>query len=161
MIDRLNLLLTLEYVQDKLYRRALESDVLPASYRRIFQQIGLQEVQHVRLLRVVLADGAVERPRTDFSAGGKYSDVFKKFRSFLEVSRDIEELSVAAYKTQLPEFRSQPGILKAVMRIHTVEARHAAEIRRIQGQKAWDGAFDRPMELEDISTALKPFLPGR
>ena len=161
LIDRLNLLLTLEYVQDKLYRRALETDVLPASYRRVFQQIGLQETQHVRLLRIVLADGAAERPKTDFTAGGRHPDVFEKFNTFLKVSREIEELSVAAYKAQLPAFRDQPGILKAVMRMHTVEARHAAEVRRILGQKAWDGAFDQPLDDAGISAALNSFLPGR
>lgn len=161
LIDRLNLLLTLEYVQDKLYRRALETNVLPASYRKVFQQIGLQETQHVRLLRIVLADGAAERPKTDFTAGGRHPDVFANFRSFLEVSREIEELSVAVYKAQLPWFREQPGILKAVMRMHTVEARHAAEVRRIMGQKAWDAAFDKPVDDADALAALNAFLPNR
>lgn len=161
LIDRLNLLLTLEYVQDKLYRNALEKDVLPASYRRVFQQIGLQETQHVRLLRIVLADGAVKRPKTDFTADGRHPEVFSKFSAFLEVAREVEELSVAAYKAQLPAFREQPGILKAAMRIHTVEARHAAEIRRIMGQKAWDGAFDRSLDEAGISAGLAAFLPGR
>ncbi len=161
LIDRLNLLLKLEYVQDKLYRRALETDVLPSSYRRVFQQIGLQETQHVRLLRIVLADGAIERPRTDFTAGGRYPEVFARFRTFLEVSREIEELSVAAYKAQLPKFLEQPGILKAVMRIHSVEARHSAEIRRILGQKAWDGAFDQSLDDASISAGLAPFLAQR
>jgi hypothetical protein len=38
---------------------------------------------------------------------------------------------------------STPDLLQAALQIHSVEARHASEVRRIRGQKGWIIGADR------------------
>ena len=60
--------------------------------------------------------------------------------------------------TRLSTLISSDAILTAALQIHSVEARHAAQVRRIGGKKPWDGAFDEPMPKEDVLAAATPFL---
>ena len=50
------------------------------------------------------------------------------------------------------------AILQTALQIHSVEARHAAIVRKIGGKKSWDGAFDEPMTKEEVLAAATPFL---
>ena len=70
----------------------------------------------------------------------------------------FEDLGVAAYKGQAANLIENDAILTAALQIHSVEARHAAEVRRIGGKKSWDSAFDEPMSKEDVLAAATPFL---
>ena len=53
---------------------------------------------------------------------------------------------------------SNDGILTDALQIHSVEARHAAIVRKIGGKKSWDAAFDEPMSKDEVLAAAKPFL---
>jgi rubrerythrin len=157
--DVLNFALTLEHVEDFFYRSGLEQDgLIPDRYRDVFTHIGLHEAQHVALLESVLGADAVERPNIDATAGGKYADVLTNFETYLTLSQTFEDLGVAAYKGQAPNLMDNDDILQTALQIHSVEARHAAMVRRIGGKKAWDGAFDEPMTKEEVLEAAGPFL---
>ena len=156
--DTLVFALTLEHIEDAFYRSALEKEFIPKKHRDVFTTIGLHEAQHVEFLSGVLAKAAVKRPELDFTAGGKYADVFSNFDTFLTLSQTFEDLGVAAYKGQAGNLMENDDILTAALQIHSVEARHAAAVRRIGGKKAWDGAFDEPKSKEDVLAAAKPFL---
>ena len=56
----------------------------------------------------------------------------------------FEDLAVAAYKEQLPKIQS-PVYLATAVGIHSVEARHAAWIRRLAGIVPALHAFDDPL----------------
>ena len=73
-----------------------------------------------------LGSAAVKPPKADFTAGGKYADVFSNFKTFLTLSQTFEDLGVAAYKGQAGNLKSNGDILTAALRIHSAEARHAA-----------------------------------
>lgn len=156
--DVLNFALTLEHIEDAFYRSALEKDFIPKEHKEVFTHIGLHEAQHVKFLSGALGAAAVKRPEADFTAGGKYADVFSNFETFLTLSQTFEDLGVAAYKGQAANLMENGDILTAALQIHSVEARHAAAVRRIGGKKAWDGAFDEPKSKEDVLAAAKPFL---
>lgn len=153
----LNFALTLEYLEDEFYQKALaQSGLINKEFVAVFQQIGKHETEHVALLKGALGSAAVAKPEFDFTAKGKYADVFKDFKTFALVSQTFEETGVAAYKGQAPALAGD--ILTTALRIHSVEARHASEIRRIRGVELWTGAFDKPLTKAEVLAAVKPFI---
>ena len=158
--DVLNFALTLEYLEAEFYQTALATrGLIPGQFRAVFQQIGKHEVAHVRTLKGALGAAAVAKPQFDFTARGKYADVFSNFATFAAVSNTFEDLGVAAYKGQAGNLKGTP-VLTVALQIHSVEARHAAEVRRIRGKLGWDGAFDQPMAKADVLAAAGPFIVG-
>jgi rubrerythrin len=159
IVDVLTFALTLEHIEDAFYRSGLEaSGLIPKEYKAVFQHIGLHEAQHVAFLSGALGSKAIERPNLDLTAGGMYADALTNFDTYLTLSQTFEDLGVAAYKGQAANLISNDGILTAALQIHSVEARHAAIVRKIGGKKSWDGAFDEPMSKEDVLAAAMPFL---
>lgn len=136
--DVLNFALTLEYLEDEFYRMGLNSSgLIPAATRDVFGQISKHETAHVKLLKSVLGDEAAKKPNFDFTAGGTFGDVFKNYQTFLALSQAFEDTGVRAYKGQAGNLKSNAKILTTALQIHSVEARHAAEVRRIRGEKPW------------------------
>lgn len=158
IVDVLNYALTLEHIEDAFYRSGLEANVVPHDYVTIFQHIGLHEAQHVAFLSGALGSAAVERPALDLTAGGQYADALENWETYLTLSQTFEDLGVAAYKGQAANLIKSDDILTAALQIHSVEARHAAIVRKIGGKKSWDGAYDEPMSKEEVLAAAKPFL---
>ena len=159
IVDVLKFALTLEHIEDAFYRSGLGAKgLIPAKYTDVFQQIGLHEAEHVAFLTTALGKDAFERPKLDLTAGGKYADALTNFDTYLTLSQTFEDLGVAAYKGQAPNLMSSGDILTAALQIHSVEARHAAEVRRIGGKPSWDGAFDEPKTKDEVLAAAKPFL---
>ena len=157
--DVLNYALTLEHIEDFFYRSGLEADdLIPHEYADIFRHIGLHEAQHVALLESVLGADAVARPEIDATAGGQYADVLTNFDTYLTLSQTFEDLGVAAYKGQAGNLIGNDDLLQTALQIHSVEARHAAIVRKIGGKKPWDGAYDEPMSKEEVLAAAAPFL---
>ena len=64
--------------------------------------------------------------------------------SFIKTAVAFEDLAVAAYKAQAPRI-ADPAVLAAAIGIHSVEARHAAWMRRLYGVTPAVRAFDRPL----------------
>ena len=138
IVDVLNFALTLEYLEDEFYRTALgSSGLIPNDTRDVFGQISKHEVAHVALLRSVLGSKAVAKPNFDFTAGGAFADVFSNYQTFLAVSQAFEDTGVRAYKGQAGNLKSNDKILTVALQIHSVEARHAAMVRRLRGEMPW------------------------
>jgi len=157
--DVLLFALTLEHIEDAFYRSGLDAKgLIPEKYVGIFNQIGKHEAAHVAFLSTALGDKAIKRPALDLTAGGKYADALTNFDTYLTLSQTFEDLGVAAYKGQAANLISNDDILTVALQIHSVEARHAAIVRRIGGKKSWDSAFDEPMSKEDVLAAATPFL---
>jgi|GEM_PF-4100513 len=77
---------------------------------------------------------------------------------FLELSQTFEDTGVKAYKGQAGNLITSPTLLTAALRIHSVEARHAAEIRRLRGEKAWTRAFAEPLTKGQVLAMVSPFI---
>jgi len=138
IVDVLNFALTLEYLEDEFYRTALgSSGLIPSDTRDVFGQISKHEVAHVALLRSVLGSKAVAKPNFDFTAGGAFADVFRNYQTFLAVSQAFEDTGVRAYKGQAGNLMKNDKILTTALQIHSVEARHAAMVRRLRGETPW------------------------
>jgi hypothetical protein len=158
VVDVLNFALTLEYLEAAFYKEANSSSgLIPSKYRQLFRTIGQHETAHVKLLKAALGSAAVAAPGVDFTAGGKYADVFSNFATFVAVSATFEDLGVAAYKGQAGNLAGSP-VLTTALQIHSVEARHAAAVRPLAGKPTSDGAFDKPLTKQQVLAAATPFL---
>ena len=156
--DTLNFALTLEYLEAAFYKEGNAAGIIPSQYKAVFRTIGQHEDAHVKLLKGVLGSAAVKAPGVDFTAGGKYADVFSNFDTFLTLSQTFEDLGVAAYKGQAGNLIGSKEVLTVALQIHSVEARHASEVRRIGLKFGWDGAFDKPLSKNAVLAAATPFL---
>jgi hypothetical protein len=133
IVDTLNFALTLEYLEDEFYKMGnAASGLIPAADKTIFQQIGKHESAHVQFLKTALGSAAVSKPTFDFTAGGTYPDVFSNYMTFLALSQAFEDTGVRAYKGQAGNLMSDNATLTAALQIHSVEARHASEVRRLR-----------------------------
>lgn len=138
IVDVLNFALTLEYLEDDFYHTAVgSSNLIPRDTQGVFEQISKHESAHVALLKSVLGGKAVAKPQFDFTAGGAFGDVFRNYQTFLAVSQALEDTGVRAYKGQAGNLKDNAKILTVALQIHSVEARHAAEVRRLRGEKGW------------------------
>jgi hypothetical protein len=63
--------------------------------------------------------------------------VFANFETFGALAQAFEDLGVRAYKGQATNLMNAPAILETALRIHSVEARHAAKVRELRGQEPW------------------------
>ncbi len=143
--DVLNFALTLEYLEAEFYVTGLASPtlVIPTSGidKPALQKISADETAHVAFLKqTISALGAspVAKPNFDFTAKGTFGDVFTNYTTFLTVAQAFEDTGVRAYKGQAGNLKGNPDILTAALRIHSVEARHAAEIHLLRGVKAYN-----------------------
>lgn len=135
-VGPLNLALTLEYLEAEFYIKALESGVLPSGRPQdVYEQISKHESAHVALLESVLGSDAVEKPEFDFTAGGAFDpfnpDNPSAYIELLSLAQAFEDTGVRAYKGQAPELMGTIYLAPA-LQIHSVEARHASEVRRLR-----------------------------
>lgn len=133
----LQLALTLEYLEAEFYIKALQSGVLPSGGKAqaIYAQISKHETAHVEFLRTALGEDAIESPEFDFTAGGLFNPFDPNFdgayAQLLALAQAFEDTGVRAYKGQAGNLLGTP-FLKPALQIHSVEARHASEIRRLR-----------------------------
>jgi len=183
-ISVLNFALTLEYLEDEFYRIGLSTaGLVPSSDQTVINQISKHETAHVALLKSALGTAAIAKPTFKYP-----TDTFTTYLTFLSTARVLEDTGVQAYKGQAGNLINDKAILKTALQIHSVEARHASEIRRILGMKGWvsntqqttftqggvnlktlpnvtgisddnfRGAFDEPLTQQQVIAAAAAFL---
>lgn len=157
IVDVLNFALTLEELEAEFYRLGNDArNLIPRETRKVFDTLEDHEQAHVKLLRTVLGSRAVAKPTFDFTAGGTFPDVFTNYQTFLALSQAFEDTGVRAYKGQATNLMQNGSILETALRIHSVEARHAAEVRRIRGEKGWITGSSRG----SLPAAAQPVYAG-
>ncbi len=163
-VDALQLALTLEYLEDEFYHRALDCVSLPDGRPRIvYEQIAKHEAAHVDFLIAGLEGAGVEpvaKPEFDFTAGGMFdpflengNDIETAYAQLLALAQAFEDTGVRAYKGQATNLQGTP-FLTAALQIHSVEARHASEIRRLRGLKGWITGNERGAGMPEATQAV-------
>jgi Ferritin-like domain len=143
----INYALGLEYLQASFYTEAERLGALQGPFARQAHVVGAHERAHVAALRKVLGTGAMKQPTFDFHG------VTEDQNSFRRTAVAFEDLSVAAYTYEAPQIRS-PEYLAAAIGIISVEARHAAWIRRLAGVLPAAAAFDRPLPPHRVNALV-------
>lgn len=140
LTDALQLALTLEYLEDEYYRIGLgTSNLIPTADRTVFSQISKHETAHVAFLKGALnslGETPGAKPTFDFTAGGNFAP-FSDYNQFLILAQAFEDTGVRAYKGQAGNVMSNKDVLTAALQIHSVEARHASQVRRMRANKGW------------------------
>ncbi len=145
----LNFALTLEYLERDFYLEAVGGGALSGDVLGFAQLVAAHESTHVIALRKTitsLGGRGVAHPKFNFM--GTTGDQQK----FLATSFVLENTGVHAYLGQAGNLKSK-ALLKTAAAIVTVEARHAAAVAGLIGQKPYDltgagfnytpqGAFD-------------------
>jgi Ferritin-like domain len=129
--------LTLEYLQASFYSETERNNVLSGALADQARVVGAHERAHVEALRHVLGAKAAPSPFFNFAGATESPDAFRR------TAVAFEDLAVAAYKGQAPRLYSKQ-YLASLLAIHSVEARHAAWIRRLAGKLPAPTAFDQP-----------------
>ncbi len=149
-IGALQLALTLEYLEAEFYIKALDSGVLPSGGRAeaVYNQISKHESAHVAFLQAGLGDNSVDSPEFDFTAGGAF-DPFNPnndmaYAQLLALAQAFEDTGVRAYKGQATNLMGTEFLTPA-LQIHSVEARHASEIRRLRADVLGDNTNENAL----------------
>ena len=149
----LNFLLALEIFESELYKAVLGTSSsatqntlfatvrgkLPAAVHDTFQQIAQHEAAHVTTLAAAGAQNAsgLTAASFDFTGGrtaansGPFTPATSDVAALLQLLQLVEDVGVRAYKGQAVLLIGQSN-LEMVLRIHSVEARHASRLRRLR-----------------------------
>jgi Ferritin-like domain len=133
-----NFALALEYLQASFYTEAERIGALSGALAEQANVVGAHERAHVASFKALLGSAAIKEPSFNFHGVTENPDAFRS------TAVAFEDLAVAAYKQQAPLIQS-PTYLAGALAIHSVEARHAAWIRRLAGFLPAARAFDDPL----------------
>jgi Ferritin-like domain len=139
----LNFALSLEYLQASFYTEAEQIGALRGALADQARVVGMHERAHVQAFKELLGSQAIKEPSFNFHGVTENSDAFRS------TAVAFEDLAVAAYKQQAPLLKSK-SYLAGALAIHSVEARHAAWIRRLAGFLPAAHAFDDPLSDAEV-----------
>lgn len=144
VLDVLQFALLLERLEADFYTKGVAaSGLIPAADLPIFQAIKDHEVAHVAALTSLVTQKGGSpgtAPTFDYTAKGNVAGFNfgpTQYETFKVLAHAFEDTGVRAYKGQAGRLINDKAVLTAALTIHSVEARHASEIRRLRGKKAW------------------------
>ncbi len=144
VVPALQFVLLLKRLQAALCTQALQAaGFVPAADAAAVTAIRDQATVHTTaLLSMITARGTppADAPTFDFTARGAaagFTFASNQYTTFLALSQAIADLTVRALKGRLADLRSDASALTFAMTVHTVDAAHAAQLRRMRGQRAW------------------------
>ena len=157
-VDILNYALTLEYLESSFYNQFVPGTTpapepgpympasIPADVLPLFTMIRADEAKHVAFLEGALGESAIDpipNEAFDFTAGGMFDP--SDYNTFLILSQGFEDTGVRAYKGQAANITNK-DYLTAALNIHSVEARHAAAVRKVRGLNGWISSIEESPE---------------
>jgi hypothetical protein len=152
-IDILNFALTLEYLETDFYKVKAKSVGLSGPAKKYAALFAEEENAHVHALTKAISAGGgtpAKKPTFVFPATNQ--------SSFLKLAYVLENTGVGAYNGAGPSLKN-PAYLAAAGSIVQIEARHAATIALITGQKITpDGAFDKPLTKAQVLKKAGPLI---
>jgi rubrerythrin len=163
VLEVLQFALLLEHLEAEFYTRGVAAaGLIPQADRTVFTTIRDHENVHVTALQgLITARGAtpVARPAFDFTAKGALAGFnfgASQYETFKALAMAFEDTGVRAYKGQAARLINEKPILNAALAIHSVEARHAAQVRRMRGKKGWISGASR----EDLPAFTQGIYDG-
>jgi hypothetical protein len=152
-IDILNFALTLEYLETDFYKVKAKSVGLSGPAKKYATLFAEEENAHVQALTKAISAGGgtpAKKPTFVFPVTDQ--------KSFLKLAYLLENTGVSAYNGAGPALANK-AYLAAAGSIVQIEARHAATIALITGQKITpDGAFDKPLSKAQVLKKAGPLI---
>jgi hypothetical protein len=168
--DILNFALKLEYLESFFYQQRSGLTSLSATNSAALTQIAVDEANHVTFLRTVitsLGSTVITPPPAavfDFTAGGVFAGYNTNVNIYLALAQSFEDLGVRAYKGAAPltAVMANKAVLTAALNIHSIEARHAAQIRAMRRALATSGSTlpSQGIPASPYSVAPKSWVSG-
>ena len=144
VVEALQTCLMVAQLQSDLYRRGLAvSGLVPTADVSVFTTTGSHEASHVSTLQSLISSrGAVPRsaPAFDYAAKGNlpgFAFLPAQYATFAMLAQALEDLGVRTWLGQLATLVQDKAALASGLSMHAVQARHAAEVRRLRGKKGW------------------------
>jgi hypothetical protein len=162
-VDVLNYALTLEHLEHAFYRDGLQEftaeDFTAAGYAsNVYEWFGIirdHEREHVNVFTQVITDLGGE-PVAEAAYDFGYTDL----AGFIDVAQVLENTGVSAYQGAAPFLIDEDELLTGALRIHGVEARHAAYLNGLQGESPFPEAVNPTLTPEEVLAAAGPFIVG-
>ena len=129
--------LVLEYLQAGLYTEAERLGALTPKTLAWARVVGAHERAHVQAIKNLLGSKVVPSPAFN------YRGVTSSEPDFIRTAVAFEDLTAALLKWQAVRLDSR-SIVAAAVTLHSVETRHAAWIRHLNGLPPVTSAFDKP-----------------
>ena len=139
--------LVLEYLQAGLYTEAERLGELTPETLSWARVVGAHERAHVQALKGLLGRNVVRSPAFN------YRGVTSNEQSFIKTAVAFEDLTAALLKWQAPRLDSR-SIVAAAVTLHSVETRHAAWIRYLNGLTPVTSAFDEPASQDRMARLI-------
>lgn len=175
-IDVLNFALRLEYLESIYYQQRTTLPGLSAANTAALNLIATDEANHVNFLRTVigsLGGTPVAAPSAaifDYTAGkGSNAGPFANYRTnvdtYLSLAQAFEDTGVRAYKGAAPltAVMANKTVLTAALNIHSIEARHASQIRAMRRALATSSSTAPSQGIPqtgNLSVAPKSWISG-
>jgi len=160
--DVLNFALKLEYLESYFYNARTAVTGLSAANSSALSLIATDEANHVSFLRAVLGSNAIAPPATvgvfDFTAKGAFNPT--DAATYLTLAQALEDTGVRAYKGAAPLVMSNKTVLTAALNIHSVEARHASQLRAMRRAGINSSAPSQGVAVAPYNTAPKSWPSG-
>jgi len=160
--DVLNFALKLEYLESYFYSARTAVTGLSAANTSALNLIATDEANHVTFLRAVLGNAAIAVPATtgvfDFTAKGRFNPT--DAATYLAVAQSLEDTGVRAYKGAAPLIISNKTVLTAALNIHSVEARHASQLRAMRRAGISSSAPSQGVAVSPYNSAPKSWISG-
>ncbi|GAA4499928.1 hypothetical protein GCM10023172_19320 [Hymenobacter ginsengisoli] len=148
-VEIFNYALTLELLEADFYNKVKASPLFAtatAAQQAAINQISKHETAHVNLLTTVVK-GINGTPVTGVAFKSSTFATLTSFAAQLQVAQLLEDTGVRAYKGRATDLQGIGDVnitgvgsinpLESALRIHSVEARHAAHIRYMRAQTPW------------------------
>ncbi len=177
VVDVLNFALKLEYLESFFYQQRTALTGLSTPISTSLGLIATDEANHVNFLRTVitttLSSTAVTAPTAatfDYTGGkgsnaGPFIDYRTNINTYLALAQSFEDTGVRAYKGAAPltSVMANKTVLTAALNIHSVEARHASQIRAMRRALATTGSpapSQGVPQTANLSLAPKSWISG-
>ncbi|MGI8690907.1 MAG: ferritin-like domain-containing protein [Thermomicrobiales bacterium] len=153
-LDVLNYALTLEHLENEMYKEIVASGKLTGDEQGYATQFGAHEAAHVQAITQTIQ----KLGGTPVAAQAKYNfPAFDTRDNIVKFLITVEDLGAAAYLGAASSIQS-PDLLTVAVQIHNIEGEHASIWRRQGAVTPVAGAFAAPATKADVLKAAGPIL---
>jgi hypothetical protein len=160
--DVLIFALKLEYLESYFYQARTAVTGLSTANMNALNLIATDEANHVNFLKGVLSKVAnVPAPLAsefDYTANGRFNPT--NAGQYLALAQSFEDTGVRAYKGAAPLIMADKLILTAALNIHSVEARHASQLRAMRRAGVSSATPSQGAAVAPYSAAPKSWVSG-